>query len=56
MIISEGVREMPAVVGEYIDAGQPARTAGRRQLQRILTDMASLGTSVDYVITVRCEA
>lgn len=49
-------RELGAeVVGEYIDAGESARTAGRPQLQQMLADVAGLGAGVDYVIVHKLD-
>tara|TARA_Y100001949_G_scaffold165769_1_gene161823 strand:- start:299 stop:2200 length:1902 start_codon:yes stop_codon:yes gene_type:complete len=53
---AQKARELGAeVVGEYIDAGESARTAGRPQLQQMLADMAGLGTGVDYVIVHKLD-
>lgn len=53
---AQKARELGAeVVGEYIDAGESAKTAGRPQLQQMLADIAGLGTGVDYVIVHKLD-
>lgn len=43
------------VVGEYIDAGETARTVDRPQLQQMLTDMTDAGAGFDYIIVHKLD-
>jgi DNA invertase Pin-like site-specific DNA recombinase len=43
------------VVGEYVDAGETARTTDRAQLRRMLADMADPLAGFDYIIVHKLD-